>query len=120
MTATDPSPETERSVIHPHELGMSVLICAPRSSFHRREGVIDEIAIYATSAHGIDFTGWDMLVAFHNGNSTAYSAFDFHEAEIIPPERARILDVVQHSVSPVVWFEILRGLKDAGLVEVDA
>ena len=117
---TDPRPETERAVIHPHELGMTVRIRAPRSHFHRREGVIDEIAIYATTAHGINFTGWDMLVAFHNGNSTAYSAFDFHEAEIIPSERQRLLDVVQNSVSPVVWFEILRGLKGAGLVEIDA
>ena len=117
---TDIAPDApRRRIIHPHELGMTVRIHAPRSSHDGCVGVIDEIAIYSTTAHGVNFTGWDMLVAFQNGASRAYSAFDFHEAEIVPSEGQRILGVVQSSVSPAMWHRILRALKDAGLKGLD-
>jgi hypothetical protein len=101
--------------IHPHELGMTVRINAPRSSFDGQIGVIDEIAIYNTQSHGIDFTGWDMLIGFHNGGSHAYAAFDFDETEIIPSERQRILEIVQQNISPALWRKVSLALKDAGL-----
>lgn len=74
-------------MIYPHELGMRVRINVPQSSFDGQIGTIDEIAIYSTQAHGINFAGWDLLVGFHNGRSHAYGAFDFGEVEILPPER---------------------------------
>jgi hypothetical protein len=72
--------------IYPHELGMTVRIKTTRTggaSHNGQMGTIDEIAIYGTTAHGVNFEGWDVLVGFHNGASHAYCAFYFDELEIV-------------------------------------